>query len=48
MISFSSRSAKSVAYSSTNVSLFKVLLAFASSMVGCMRGDLVQPVSTTP
>jgi hypothetical protein len=48
MISFSSRSAKSVAYNRTKVSLLSVLLDLASSIVGCMSGDRVQPVSTTP
>jgi hypothetical protein len=48
MISFSSRSAKSVAYSRTNVSLLSVLLDFASSIVGCISGDRVIRSRPTP
>jgi hypothetical protein len=48
MISFSRRSAKSVAYNRTKVSLFSVLLDLASSMVGCISGERVHPVSMTP
>ena len=48
IISFSNRSAKSVAYSRTKVSLLSVLLDLAISIVGCISGERVQPVSTTP